>query len=323
MMICKNLFMEKIKEITQLILNIFKIISITCPTIGIIIFTFYCMEVHFIPPDVQISDTLVFILITISFGMLYASFVGVLYWANLAIFFFLYVSRVKSRPNIYYNEIKSYKFKNYKLKGIPSLSDRRIIYIFGVIAEIILLLSMYSGVFYFPKIILVQFLMLLIYAGKFFYNNHIIIKTKRTVNQNIEKKKPEKNEKVKFNLMFILLLFFTPLVVGQFSNNLIKYSLAFYGIRQIDVSLYVDKNYFNLVLQKKINKLNSQKSESDLKNPCDDNMCELEHIDILFTNVGSKTLIFIPSIENKTKGLRVELPNSAIKLNLKDYSQSN
>ncbi|ORF32218.1 hypothetical protein BGI10_03485, partial [Snodgrassella alvi] len=214
MMICKNLFMEKIKEITQLILNIFKIISITCPTIGIIIFTFYCMEVHFIPPDVQISDTLVFILITISFGMLYASFVGVLYWANLAIFFFLYVSRVKSRPNIYYNEIKSYKFKNYKLKGIPSLSDRRIIYIFGVIAEIILLLSMYSGVFYFPKIILVQFLMLLIYAGKFFYNNHIIIKTKRTVNQNIEKKKPEKNEKVKFNLMFILLLFFTPLVVG-------------------------------------------------------------------------------------------------------------
>ena len=315
--------MEKIKEITQLILNIFKIIGITCPTIGIIIFIFYCMEVHFIPPDVQISETLVFILITISFGMLYVSFVGLLYWANLAIFFFLYVSRVKSRPNIYYNKIKSYKFKNYKLKGIPSLSDRIIIYIYGVIAEIILLLSMYSGVFYFPKIILVQFLMLLIYAGKFFYNNHIVIKTKRTVNQNIEKKKPDKNEKVKFNLIFIFLLFLIPLVVGQFSNNLIKYSFAFCGIRQTDVSLYVDKNYFNLVLQKKINELNSQKSESDLKNPCDDNMCELEHIDILFTNVGSKTLIFIPSIENKTKGLRVELPNSAIKLNLQDYSQSN
>nr|WP_303833222.1 hypothetical protein [Snodgrassella alvi] len=314
--------MEKIKEITQLILNIFKIISITCPTIGIIIFTFYCMEVHFIPPDVQISDTLVFILITISFGMLYASFVGVLYWANLAIFFFLYVSRVKSRPNIYYNKIKSYKFKNYKLKGIPSLSDRIIIYTYGVIAEIILLFSVYSEVFSFPKIIFVQFLMLLIYAVKFFYNNHIFIKTKRTVNQNIEKKKPDKNEKVKFNLMFILLLFLIPLV-GQFSNNLIKYSFAFCGIRQTDVSLYVDKNYFNLVLQKKINKLNSKDSKSNFKNPCDDNMCELEHIDILFTNVGSKTLIFIPSIKNKTKGLRVELPNSAIKLNLKDYSQSN
>lgn len=321
-MICQNLFMEKIKEITQLILNIFKIISITCPTIGIIIFTFYCMEVHFIPPDVQISDTLVFILITISFGMLYASFVGVLYWANLAIFFFLYVSRVKSRPNIYYNKIKSYKFKNYKLKGIPSLSDRIIIYTYGVIAEIILLFSVYSEVFSFPKIIFVQFLMLLIYAVKFFYNNHIFIKTKRTVNQNIEKKKPDKNEKVKFNLMFILLLFLIPLV-GQFSNNLIKYSFAFCGIRQTDVSLYVDKNYFNLVLQKKINKLNSKDSKSNFKNPCDDNMCELEHIDILFTNVGSKTLIFIPSIKNKTKGLRVELPNSAIKLNLKDYSQSN
>ena len=47
--------MEKIEEITQLILNIFKIISITCPAIRIIIFTIYCMEIHFIPPDVQIS----------------------------------------------------------------------------------------------------------------------------------------------------------------------------------------------------------------------------------------------------------------------------
>ena len=323
MMICQNLFMEKIKEITQLILNIFKIISITCPAIGIIIFTLYCMKIHFYPPDVQISDTLVFILIAISFGMLYVLLVGLLYWANLAIFFFLYVSRVKLRPNIYYNKIKSYKFKNYKLKGIPSLSDRIIIYIYGVIAEIILLLSVYSGVFSLLKIIFVQFLMLLLYAVIFFYNNHIFIKIKRTVNQNIEKKKPDKNEKVKFNLIFILLLFLIPLVVGQFSNNLIKYSFAFCGIRQTDVSLYVDKNYFNLVLQKKINELNSQKSESDLKNPCDDNMCELEHIDILLTNVGSKTLIFIPSIENKTKGLRVELPNSAIKLNLKNYSQSN
>lgn len=322
MTICQILFMEKIKEITQLILNIFKIIGITCPTIGIIIFIFYCMEVHFIPPDVQISETLVFILIAISFGMLYVLLVGLLYWANLAIFFFLYVSRVKSRPNIYYNKIKSYKFKNYKLKGIPSLSDRIILYTYGVIAEIILLFSVYSEVFSFPKIIFVQFLMLLIYAVKFFYNNHIFIKTKRTVNQNIEKKKPDKNEKVKFNLMFILLLFLIPLV-GQFSNNLIKYSFAFCGIRQTDVSLYVDKNYFNLVLQKKINKLNSKDSKSNFKNPCDDNMCELEHIDILFTNVGSKTLIFIPSIENKTKGLRVELPNSAIKLNLQDYSQSN
>ena len=87
---------------------------------------------------------------------------------KLSNFPFFYISRVKSRSNIYYNKIKSYKFKNYKLKGIPSLRDRRIIYIYGVIAEIILLLSMYSGVFSFPKIILVQFLMLLIYAVKFF-----------------------------------------------------------------------------------------------------------------------------------------------------------
>ena len=251
-MICQNLFMEKIKEITQLILNIFKIISITCPTIGIIIFTFYCMEIHFIPPDVQISETLIFILITISFGMLYALIVGLLYLTNLAIFFFVYILII-GLPSIIYYKIKDYKIKNYKLKGIPSLSIIIFIIVYGIISEILI-------------IILIG--------------------------------------------------------IGPFSTNSFKFSFTIYGLRKTNVSLLIDKNYYK-VLQKNINELNSKDSKSNFKITCDNNFCELEHIDILLTNVGSKTLIFIPSIENKTKGLRVELPNSAIKLNLQDYSQSN
>lgn len=321
-MICQNLFMEKIKEITQLILNIFKIISITCPTIGIIIFTFYCMEIHFIPPDVQISETLIFILITISFGMLYALIVGLLYLTNLAIFFFVYILII-GLPSIIYYKIKDYKIKNYKLKGIPSLSIIIFIIVYGIISEIfILAFSIGSDIFSLEKIVIVQILIFIFFSLKFCVDNNIFKKLKKVPTQKIEKEKSDKNEKIKNITFYIFLLIIILIGIGPFSTNSFKFSFTIYGLRKTNVSLLIDKNYYK-VLQKNINELNSKDSKSNFKITCDNNFCELEHIDILLTNVGSKTLIFIPSIENKTKGLRVELPNSAIKLNLQDYSQSN
>lgn len=318
--------MEKIKEITQLILNIFKIISIICPAIGIIIFTLYCMKIHFYPPDVQISDTLVFILITISFGMLYIFIVGLIYLASVAIFFFLYGIILNLLCNIYRNKIKKYKTKKYKLKGIPS-SNIMIFMIFmifyGILSEmLILVFCKGSDIFSLKKIVVVQSVIVIFFGSKFCADNNIFKKLKKAPTQKIEKEKSDKNEKIKNIIFYIFLLILIPIGAGLFSTNSFEFPFNMYGFRQTNVSIFIDKNYFNLVLQKKINELNSKDSKSNFKIPCDDNFCELEHIDILMTNVGSKTLIFIPSIENKTKGLRVELPNSAIKLNLQDHSQS-
>lgn len=315
--------MEKIKEITQLILNIFKIISITCPAIGIIIFTLYCMKIHFYPPDVQISETLIFILITISFGMIYILIVGLLYFSSIAIFFFIYML-ILGFPSIIYNKVKAYKIKNYKLKGIPSLIIIIFIIAYGLISEVfILVFSIGSDIFSLKKIGIVQILMLIFFSFKFCADNNIFKKLKKAQTQKIEKEKSDKNKKIKNIIFYIFLLILIPIGAGLFSTNLFEFPFNMYGFRQTDVSIFIDKNYFNLVQQKKINGLNSKNSKSNFKITCDDDFCELKHIDILLTNVGSKTLIFIPSIENKTKGLCVELPNSAIKLNLKDYSQSN
>ncbi|MBI0159300.1 MULTISPECIES: hypothetical protein [unclassified Snodgrassella] len=315
--------MEKIKEITQLILNIFKIISITCPAIGIIIFTLYCMKIHFYPPDVQISETLIFILITISFGMIYILIVGLLYVSSIAIFFSIYML-ILGFPSIIYYKVKAYKIKNYKLKGIPSFIIIIFIIAYGLISEVfILAFSIGSDIFSFKKIGIVQILMVIFFSFKFCADNNIFKKLKKARTQKIEKEKSDKNKKIKNIIFYIFLLILIPIGAGLFSTNLFEFPFNIYGFRQTDVSIFIDKNYFNLVQQKKINGLNSKNSKSNFKITCNDDFCELKHIDILLTNVGSKTLIFIPSIENKTKGLCVELPNSAIKLNLKDYSQSN
>ncbi|PIT60860.1 hypothetical protein [Snodgrassella alvi] len=303
--------MRKYKEITEFVIDLFKIFSILGTAIGAFIVVIYCIEIQFFPQGVTISGALLFIWVTINFGILYGLIIVMLYMANLSIFYLLCFIR----QTFLIVKFKKTEIKNLKIKYLPPVDIMLIFFLYGLIAQaLIILFSIDLKIFSLMKIILVQTLMLLLYFIKFCADNRIKSKCFKIVN--IKKEESDK-DKISRNFMYLLLLILIPLVIGQFGGNLIKFSFTLSGIRQSNVTLYIDNNYRN-VLQTRINQFNDGKEKSlHLKSipECID-LCHLDNVNILFANVGSQILFEIRTMKDKngqSEALRFNLPSSAIK----------
>lgn len=303
--------MRKYKEITEFVIDLFKIFSILGTAIGAFIVVIYCIEINFFPQDVTISGALLFIWVTINFGILYGLIIVMLYMANLSIFYLLCFIR----QIFFIVKFKKIKIKNLKIKYLPPVDIMLIFFLYGLIAQtLIILFGIDQKIFSLMKILLVQALMLLFYFAKFCADNRIKYKCFKIVNM---KKEESDKDKISRNSMYLLLLILTPLVVGQFGGNLIKFSFTLSSIRQSNVTLYIDKNYRN-VLQTSINQFNNDKEKSlHLKSipDCID-LCHLDNVNILFASVGSQILFEIRTMQDKngqSEALRFILPSSVIK----------
>ena len=82
------------------------------------------------------------------------------------------------------------------------------------------------------------------------------------------------------------------------------------GIQYKNITIYTDISYGKFI-RNIINILKNKELQSNSIN-CTD-LCNIDSVDILFTNIGSKTLLAIPSGENNEQRLHLELPTSAIK----------
>lgn len=118
-----------------------------------------------------------------------------------------------------------------------------------------------------------------------------------------------RNIKIPSKLLFRVGKFITPMiVVSGIGVGLTNITLSLIGVRQSDVTIYVDKNYQDLFY-------NSENKDYFDKINCS-STCQLEHVNILMTNIGTKTKFQIPakSIHNTTdRPIEFEVPNEAIK----------
>lgn len=90
--------------------------------------------------------------------------------------------------------------------------------------------------------------------------------------------------------------------------GLTNITLSLIGVRQSDVTIYLDKNYQDIFD-------NNEKKDHFDKMNCS-SVYQLDHINILMTNIGTKTKFQIPakSIHNATDSpIEFEVPNEAIK----------
>jgi len=82
------------------------------------------------------------------------------------------------------------------------------------------------------------------------------------------------------------------------------------GIQYKNITIYTDISYGKFI-RNIINILKNKELQSNSIN-CTD-LCNIDSVDILFTNIDSKTLLVIPSAENSEHNLRLEILTSVIK----------
>ena len=100
------------------------------------------------------------------------------------------------------------------------------------------------------------------------------------------------------------LIYFAPLFYGQVGGGLTRETFETMGVRQKNVSIYfVNKEYGPI--------LNSYKEKGLISNLACDEICQIEKVNILFTNIGSNSKI---EMHGKNGSINIVLPTEAIKL---------
>ncbi|WP_239325035.1 hypothetical protein [Snodgrassella gandavensis] len=264
--------------------------------IGTAIVIFYCCTIRFFPAGLSVGDVLFCLCIFAIFGTLYIFLAGTLHIAGKSILILLE------------------KQIDTRFKVVISYNDRSMSLFYGVIAHIL--------IFFIACCISIQ-LYNLISGIIFWFTSYITIFIMCFMEVIILKpeKKRIKNEddstfylhiwKIKISIKVVLriIIFFMPMAfVFGCSVYLVNMSFSLIGVRQSDVTIYLDKNYQDIFD-------NYEKKDHFDKMNCS-SVCQLDHINILMTNIGTKTKFQIPakSVHNKTNSpIEFEVPNEAIK----------
>ncbi|PIT52581.1 hypothetical protein [Snodgrassella communis] len=299
--------MDKLESNLRVIKNTLGVFGIIGNVIGTIIVIFYCCTIRFFPAGLSVGDVLFCLCIFAIFGILYIVFIGVLHLAS-KLFLILF------EKQIYKILIKK------KINPVTFSKDRLFILCLSVIANILILFIAYriwiqssslqtSLVFGFT----VYMAIFCVGCMNVFISQWEELKLKNESEPSEENDRRLyfyiRNIKISSKFLFRVGMFITPLiVVSGIYVGLTNITLSLIGVRQSDVTIYVDKNYQHLFY-------NSENKDYFDKINCS-SACQLEHVNILMTNIGTKTKFQIPakSIHNTTDSpIEFEVPNEAIK----------
>lgn len=300
-------------KLIQFTKEMFKFTSALSTLIGFFIVFFYCIEIHYFPVGITTGDALLFVWAVISFGLIYAVFIYFIYTANSVYF---YIGSI--RINKFY--------KKTIIDKLPCGNNKFFILTFGIIAQIFLWIMGWRVDFFSLILITVlQCIMLILYFigycayydVKFPKKNKINESTDSTESKDTTDSKDSKTNKNFYLIIFVLIYISIPLIFGHVGIGFIKISFNLIGIRQNNVVIYIDKQY-QTILQSRISDYTKSEKNHYLlmgKLNCSE-VCNINNVNILFTDIGTKILFEIPSHPDKDgniKALQFELPASAIK----------
>ncbi|WP_239349079.1 hypothetical protein [Snodgrassella communis] len=299
--------MDKLESSLRVIKNTFGLSGLIGNIIGTVIVIFYCCIIGFFPAGLSVGDVLFCLCIFAIYGTLYIFFTGILYLAS-KLFLILF------EKQIYKILIKK------KINPVTFYKDRLFILCLSVIANILILSTTFSVwiqsenlqtglVFWFTTYVAI----FCIGCMNILVHHWEELKLKNEYDPSEENDRKLyfyiRNIKIPSKFLVRVGMFITPMiVVSGIGVGLTNITLSLIGVRKSDVTIYVDKNYQDLFY-------NSENKDYFDKINCL-SACQLEHVNILMTNIGTKTKFQIPakSIHNTIDSpIEFEVPNEAIK----------
>ncbi|PIT14065.1 hypothetical protein [Snodgrassella alvi] len=218
--------------------------------IGTIILIIYCCTIRFFPAGLSVGDVLFCLCIFAIYGILYIFFTGILHLAS-KLFLILFEKQI--------NKILIKKKNNpVTFSPVAFSKDRRFFLCLGGIANILILSIAYSiwiqssslqtglvfGFTVYMAIFCVGCMNILVYQWEG-------LKIKNEFEPSKENDRRLyfyiRNIKIPSKLLFRIGMFITPLiVVSGIYVGLTNITFSLIGVRQSDVTIYVDKNYQDL-----------------------------------------------------------------------------
>lgn len=251
--------MQKKIELATSIASLIAKLSIA---VGALVVLAYCINIGFYPKNIQIGDGLFFIWSTLVFGFL-ISFITLIF---SSVGFSTY--------------IPLYLILKRRITNIPEIKN----------------LKDYTPIYFLSAFILIGCLIGLILVVKHDfikwlrsnYSTILITLAALMINGFILSVILEKSSPTKVKLIFILALFITPiLTINGFLTDSIYASMRFLGIRNLDVSVYIDNKYKSIVSDS----LDKAGINSHVVIPIDENYFRLDKLDILFHGVGETSYL--------------------------------
>ncbi|WP_367454284.1 hypothetical protein ABX042_11115 [Snodgrassella alvi] len=292
--------MNKYSDLPKLINTGLTTVGILCNIIGFMIIIFYCIQIRFYPTGLTLSDALFFWWILLIFGFLYICIISMIYLAS-----FFVIKLFGKLINIILNSFNTNQM--YFPKG------SNIYTAFGFVMQIYIFLiySLDKKLFYI--IFSIEISMFAVLILKYYMYERINLAENKNTSEKVKVFVPkyfENHKKLFLNIIICIFILPMSLYLLTYISKKIAFKIA--GIQYENVTIYTDISYSKFI-QNRINtsKIKNKELQSNSIN-CTD-LCNIDSVDILFTNIGSKTLLVIPSGENNEQSLRLELPTSAIK----------
>ncbi|WP_239372838.1 hypothetical protein [Snodgrassella gandavensis] len=275
--------------------------------IGTIILIIYCCTIRFFPAGLSVGDVLFCLCIFAIYGTLYIFFTGILHLAS-KLFLILFEKQI--------NKILIKK----KINPVTFSKDGCFFLCLSGIANILILSIAYSIWIQSSSLQRGLAFVFTAYMAIFCVGcMNIFLSQWEELKLKNESEPSEENNrrlyvyiwniKISSKFLFRVGIFIMPLIaVSGIYVGLTNITLSLIGVRQSDVTIYLDKNYQDIFD-------NNEKKDHFDKMNCS-SVYQLDHINILMTNIGTKTKFQIPakSIHNATDSpIEFEVPNEAIK----------
>lgn len=269
--------------------------------VGGAVLIFYGFRIGYVPQDISLENSLSLLYLAIIFGLFYLLLVTCLTALGFSILWVLF------KPLLSYIKYRQAQDKDSKItfwlyatkKIFGAVTDiENIIYIIAMppmacLAFLLILMFSFND----SKVILTLFISA-IACGSLFHINQI------KLTKSVSKEPKEQKSPMSFQYSILLLILFTPLLVGGISEKLIEETMRIVHMREYSMAVHIKKPYINQAIEYGL----KGKSSS-----FGDEYCKFESITVLFKGVGRNIVInTIPTNVDKNLIVPLVIPKDYI-----------
>jgi hypothetical protein len=275
------LSIEALNEYLELVPKIINVTLKLAVAVGAIAILVYCGTIGYYPYGIQIGDGLFFIWIAVCFGFTYSLITFFLFCTGIAFLPVLKPLRWAAMKVVAAWRRFTRKPSTTTPPKIATItSDYAPLALIGVIGLVLIILAAVND----PKMALA----LLASAVIMGLGYSALLDLPRTHGAELDTQvaEPGKSRVRRVQLILVIAIYFIPLLVGGVLGNVLAQSFRLAGIRHESVTLYVDKDFFE-VMGPAYNGGKDVETVGGFK--------RMKGVDVLFTGLGSSSLIRVPA----------------------------
>jgi Dolichyl-phosphate-mannose--protein O-mannosyl transferase len=270
-----------------------KVFGVVGAVMGAALVIAYCGSIDFYPSGLTIADTLFFIWVIVVFGVYYSVivfgfFVASVFWVailtrplNFAFQVFLKKNRlvIPFKKADWFLVLFGGFFANVLIVGVSYFKEHPLTAVFGVLLFVGFAFVLISNISRFGNT-----------SGKILDHNG-----------SPTGKNQGSSQSVKY--IFYAFIYFAPILYGQVGSGVTRVTFETMGVRQENVSIYVEQAGYRSILT-------SYQEKGLVSSVVCDEICAIENVDILFTSIGSNSKI---EMHGENGSLSIVLPTKDIK----------